>query len=124
MKLLSDEERHELEDAIRSALAAERPRMVEDVKSAVGADLDKRFEMLGLSAQTPERREEVRKDMEFVRRWRDDGGDDKLRLLGRLSAAFDAASTAVGKAVMTAILAALIALAGYGASLKGWLVKP
>lgn len=107
-KILSDEERAELESAIRSALAAERPKMVEEVKQAVSDDLDVRFELMGLSGETPDAREEIRKDFEFMR---------------GLRKAYRAAGTRIGAAILTLVLTAAAALAGYGAWLKGWIIS-
>lgn len=106
-KILSDEERAELESTIRSALAAERPAMVAQVKKAVSDDLDTRFELLGLSAESPDDREEIRKDFEFLRVMR---------------AAYRSAGTRIGSTILTLILTGGAALAGYGAWVKGWLV--
>ncbi len=107
-RILPDEERLELRELIQEALRAERPAMVEDVRRGVQHDLDERFEMLGLAVADHEDRAEIRKDMEFVRAAR---------------VVFWWSATKVGGAIITAAMLGIAALAGYGAWLKGWVVK-
>lgn len=122
-RFLPDEERSELEAAIRAALKDERASLVAEIKETISADLDKHFELIGLSAQTPEHRAEFRKDLEFIRKIRENDGEARWRVLVSLSKAFDGAANAIGKAILIALLAGVTALAGYGAWLKGWIVK-
>ena len=106
--ILPPEERAEMRQIVEEALARAMPEWSDRLRAGVREDMDERFEMLGLAAETHQEREEIRKDMEFVR-------DARV--------AFRFAAGKVGGTILSLILLALAALAGYGAFLKGWIGK-
>jgi len=93
---------------VEEALARAMPEWSDKLRAGVRADMDERFELLGLAAADYEDRAEIRKDMEFVR---------------VLRTVFKWAATKIGGAVLTAFLLGAAALAGYGTWVKGWFAK-
>lgn len=106
--ILPPEERAEMRQIVEEALARAMPDWSDKLRAGVRADMDERFEMLGLAADDYKDRAEIRKDMEFVR---------GARTIFRLAA------TKVGGVVLTVIMFGAAALAGYGTWVKGWFVK-
>lgn len=93
----------ELTLIVERALEKARPALVEAVSAAVKADLADTLELLGLSAPTPEDRQSIRKDMEFLRSLR--GAANSLA--GR-----------VVNMILALVIVGFLALAGYGALIQ------
>jgi hypothetical protein len=84
-------------------MMTERPSSAEEIKAMISKEIDKRFELVGLQAETAEARAEARKDAAFVRAWRE-----------RL----DDAARKVGHVVITALAVCVLGLLTLGFHLK------
>ena len=58
--MLSQKDREEMHEILRDVLDESMPKLVSELSAKITADLDKRFELLGLAAETHLERQEVR----------------------------------------------------------------